>query len=105
LPEIDLEAVVSKGTYIRTLAVQIGERLELPAHLAKLRRTAVGSHRIEGARSFAELRGEPSELLPIERAVEHLALVAVGERSREDVSHGRRLAPAVVEEGAAGPIP
>jgi tRNA pseudouridine55 synthase len=44
----DLNVIVScsSGTYVRTLANDIGERLRLGAHLAALRRTAVGSFKI-----------------------------------------------------------
>jgi tRNA pseudouridine55 synthase len=41
--ELELRVQVSKGTYIRTLAEAIGERLGCGAHLKALRRTRVGS--------------------------------------------------------------
>src|SRR4051812_47701901 len=40
--EIDLRVACSKGTYIRTLAEDIGEALGCGGHLSALRRTAVG---------------------------------------------------------------
>lgn len=49
LPFFDIDVLCSKGTYIRTLAADIGERLGCGAHLAGLRRTAIGSLDIEGA--------------------------------------------------------
>ncbi|MFY9610009.1 MAG: tRNA pseudouridine(55) synthase TruB [Blastocatellia bacterium] len=47
-PSTDLNVIVScsSGTYIRTLANDIGERLGVGAHLAALRRTAVGGFKI-----------------------------------------------------------
>ncbi len=45
----------SSGTYVRTLAHDIGARLKVGAHLAALRRTAVGRFRIEDARTLDEL--------------------------------------------------
>lgn len=44
-PEFELEIHCSKGTYIRTLAEDIGERLGCGGHLAALRRTGVGPFR------------------------------------------------------------
>ncbi|MDR1010844.1 MAG: tRNA pseudouridine(55) synthase TruB [Opitutaceae bacterium] len=41
-PEIDFTVRCSKGTYIRTLAHDLGQKLECGAHLSKLRRTASG---------------------------------------------------------------
>jgi len=48
-PRVHLLAHVSKGTYIRTLAHDLGERLGCGAHLAALRRTAVGALRVDDA--------------------------------------------------------
>lgn len=42
-----LDVVCSKGTYVRTLAEDLGERLGCGAHLAALRRTASGSLTVE----------------------------------------------------------
>jgi tRNA pseudouridine55 synthase len=42
LPEVEFEVTCSKGTYVRTLAADIGERLGCGAHLGNLAREAVG---------------------------------------------------------------
>ena len=42
--DLDLEVHCSKGTYVRTLAEDIGERLGCGAHVSALRRTAVGPY-------------------------------------------------------------
>lgn len=47
--EFDLEVCCSKGTYIRTLAEDIGEALGCGAHLVGLRRTGIGPFVIDGA--------------------------------------------------------
>lgn len=49
-----IRIVCSKGTYIRTLAVQLGEQLGFPAHMASLVRTASGPYRKEDCRTLAE---------------------------------------------------
>lgn len=63
---IDVSVSCSKGTYIRTLAEDIGEALGCGAHLAALRRTAVGHLRVDEAvtletlaRSCEEVADEP----------------------------------------------
>lgn len=48
---IDFEVHVSKGTYIRSLANDIGQVLGCGAHLSALRRTAIGTYRVEDAAS------------------------------------------------------
>jgi tRNA pseudouridine55 synthase len=55
-PLLRLEVHCSKGTYIRSLARDIGEALGCGAYLSALRRTAIGSLRIESAVSFETLR-------------------------------------------------
>jgi tRNA pseudouridine55 synthase len=49
LPEVDFRVVCSKGTYIRSLARDFGQRLESGAHLTALRRTRIGEFRVEEA--------------------------------------------------------
>ncbi len=48
-PRLTLIARVSSGTYIRTLAADIGKALGTGGYLSKLRRLAVGGWRVEGA--------------------------------------------------------
>lgn len=48
-PVVKFEARVSSGTYIRTLAEDIGNHLEIGAHLSSLRRTQVGDFRADQA--------------------------------------------------------
>ncbi|WP_342525816.1 tRNA pseudouridine(55) synthase TruB [Chryseomicrobium sp. FSL W7-1435] len=73
--DFEIEVVCSKGTYIRTLAVQIGKLLGVPAHMKKLIRTQAGGFGVAETRTIqqvAELYEEQrmDELLqPIERSL------------------------------------
>jgi tRNA pseudouridine55 synthase len=51
----------SAGTYVRSLAHELGTAAGVPAHLKELRRTAIGNFRIEDAISFERLESEPIE--------------------------------------------
>lgn len=53
-PELVIRCKVSSGTYIRTLAEDIGERLGVGAYLTALRRTQVGEYRVEDAVKLPE---------------------------------------------------
>jgi len=53
--EIDVSC--SKGTYVRTLAADIGEALGCGAHLTALRRTRIGELGLDGAVTLAHLEG------------------------------------------------
>ena len=74
-----LDVWVTKGTYIRVLADDIGRRLGTFAHLTALRRTAVGDLRIEDAVPFTVI-DDDKKTTEEKRA----AVAAVG-----DVDHGR----------------
>lgn len=83
LPEIELEVHCSKGTYVRTLAEDIGRDLGCGGHVVGLRRTGVGPYH-EGGSAFVtldQLRGLAADegaavrldalLLPLESALGH----------------------------------
>ena len=70
-PDVTLELTCSAGTYVRSLAHDLGQALGCGAHLAALRRTAVGPFVLEHAQAPAELevafragRGERHVLSP-----------------------------------------
>jgi len=75
-PTLKIRVVCSAGTYIRVLAEDIGRALGVGAHLTELRRTRSGRFGIEEALAVDALASLPeprSALLPLERAVEHVA--------------------------------
>ena len=55
LPFVDIKIVCSKGTYIRQLADDIGEKLGCGAHLTELRRTRSGAFSLKDAVRFSAL--------------------------------------------------
>jgi tRNA pseudouridine55 synthase len=55
-PRVQFRCVVSKGTYIRALARDIGEQLECGGYLSALRRTAIGNFDVSDAVSIDELQ-------------------------------------------------
>jgi tRNA pseudouridine55 synthase len=91
LPRIDLDVTVSKGTYIRSLAVQIGDGLGLPSHLCGLRRTAVGRFQVADAIPIEDVSED--HLLKSSEAVAHLEQLVVSEEGCRNISHGRALVP------------
>ena len=54
-PDVSFEVACTKGTYIRALAHDFGERLGVGAHLIALCRVAIGSYRVEQAWSLEAL--------------------------------------------------
>jgi tRNA pseudouridine55 synthase len=66
--EVDIEVHCSSGTYIRAIARDLGEALDVGGHLTALRRTAVGPFGIDSARTLDEL-AESFAMTPISEAV------------------------------------
>lgn len=80
LPEVDIRVECSKGTYIRTLAHDLGQALGCGAHLSDLRRTASGDFRVSEALPVESLRDldleeMKSHLLPVDSANSHSSSV------------------------------
>ena len=63
LPEVTLEIECGKGTYIRSLARDLGERLGCGAHLTSLRRTQIGQYTVYEAISPEEFDAYIAEVL------------------------------------------
>ncbi len=78
-PFVQLMLSCSSGTYVRSLAHDLGEVLGCGAHLTALRRTAVGSFTLAEAVPLAALTPQnlPEYVRPPETAVAHLPVLAL----------------------------
>ena len=70
-------ARVSKGTYIRSLAVEIGNRLNFPAYLGSLRRIASGNFKIEDAVTIDEIEKDNFKIITMLDAMKNYKSVEV----------------------------
>ena len=86
----------SSGTYVRSLAADLGRLLGGGAHLRGLRRTGIGSFDVGEARP-----PDVAALLPPAEAMRDYARVTVGGDALDDVRHGRSL-PAFPGDGPWG---
>ncbi len=111
--EVVIDVSCSKGTYIRTLAEDIGEALGCGAHLSALRRTGSGAFRIEQAISLAALAAlaEPdreSWLRPVDAMLEDWPLLRLAENEAARFLCGLRRRVAMDDRSAIrvyGPEP
>jgi tRNA pseudouridine55 synthase len=90
------EVRCSKGTYVRTLAADIGERLGCGAHLAALRRTGIGSLDVVQAHSLADLEALTAEardalLLPPDSLLASLVEVRLDAADAARLRHGQAV--------------
>jgi tRNA pseudouridine55 synthase len=96
--EFSFRVVCSKGTYIRTLCVDIGKELGYPAHMSQLIRTESDGIALEDTLSFEEIERYRNEgkmaqhLLPLESCLTHLTRIQVDEHIKQKVLQGQKLA-------------
>lgn len=92
---IDVEC--GKGTFIRTLAVQIGERLGYPAHMSDLRRTRSGSFDEKDAitlstiRELEEVEARMEKLIPLEEIIKRWPSMTIPVNRERYIRNGGRL--------------
>ncbi len=92
----ELEVACSKGTYIRTLAEDIGAALGCGAHISALRRLKTGPFQAADMLDFAVLDADSAEaerersLLPMDVLVAHLPRLDVDDATAQRVLHGQR---------------
>ncbi|WP_426324556.1 tRNA pseudouridine(55) synthase TruB [Microbacterium sp. E-13] len=89
---VDLDVVVdcSSGTYIRSLARDLGAALGVGGHLTALRRTRIGPFDVAGAAAVDALAGAPL-MPPAEAAAAVLGRFDVTADEARDLRHGKRL--------------
>lgn len=103
LQHIPFQVVCSKGTYVRTLAVDLGKALGYPAHMSQLIRSETGGFTLEDAHTLDEVReavkrGDlTSVCYPLERLLPLFAQIEVGPEHLFAIANGQ-----VVEEDFFG---
>lgn len=92
-PLLEMQIVCSSGTYVRSLAHDLGRALDCGGHVKALRRTAIGSFVVEEAVSLEALDEEKltKQLLPAEAAVRHLPSLALSSDDAADLYYGRAI--------------
>lgn len=87
--DVRFRTTVGGGTYVRSLARDLGEALGCGAHLAALKRTAVGQFRLEHAKRAEDVTG--ADLRPAGLLVADLPSRSLAGDERDAVVHGRSL--------------
>lgn len=103
LPEVDFVVRCSKGTYVRTLAEDIGARLGGGAHLTALRRTGIGPLLIDAALTLEQIGAMEESargplLAPPDALLAHLPALTLEAAQRDSFLCGQ----AVQVSAAAG---
>lgn len=91
-PSFTFEVTCSKGTYVRTLAVDIGKKLGYPAHMSQLVRTKASFINMDDCLTFAEIEQKLTEndlrLISIEEAVSSMSQYTVDDDQKVKILNG-----------------
>ena len=93
--EAKLRVHCSKGTYIRTLAIDLGRALACGAHLTALRRTAIGEFDLNRAVTLEQLdaaQNRPHLLEPADALIASYPRLELDDASAASLLHGREVA-------------
>ncbi len=98
----------SKGLFVRTVAVTIGEKLGYPAHMSYLRRVASGPFKIESCLTMEEFKQRAEQgtltLMSIEEAMSAFPSVTVDAWVEKLVRNGVQLHHEQVKQTAYSPV-
>jgi len=106
-PYVDVRATCSKGTYIRTLCDDIGDRLGTGAHMTSLTRVRVGNFKIQDAATPEELQRGAESFFSIDEALWYFRELTLDHDSCKKLRNGIPIsissaAPFLSREGSDG---
>lgn len=95
-PDISFKVDCSKGTYVRTLANDIGEDLGTFAHLKSMTRTRLANFSLEEAYTIDQLtslyeKGDTSFILDIEKGLENFTKIDINDRFFQKLINGSKI--------------
>ncbi|MBA2937790.1 tRNA pseudouridine(55) synthase TruB [Paenibacillus sp. CGMCC 1.16610] len=99
-PEIHFRVSCSKGTYIRTLCVDIGKALGYPAVMSSLIRTSTGNIRQEQCLTFEQIKELKDQgmlqerMIPMDQAISHIPSVELSDQEATHAQQGKRISVA-----------
>ena len=97
MPEFTIRVKCSKGTYIRTICHDIGQKLSCGGAMVSLKRTKVGNFGIEDSYTLSRIEDMAKEgrlceiLLPVEKVFEKLPEIRVKEETMKALLNGNQL--------------
>lgn len=94
---VKIKALVSKGTYIRSLCVDLGAKIGVPSVMGELTRTTSGGFKVEDSLRIEELeglfeRGDLSFLKPLEGDLLGLRSYSINEEEHRKIMMGQKIA-------------
>lgn len=87
--EVFFSITCSGGTYIRSLAHDLGEAIGCGGHITQLRRTGAGEFMVDKAIPLDEVT--PFNIIPLGKALSHLPCAHLSALQTIDIRHGRTI--------------
>lgn len=88
-PKLVLRVACGSGTYIRSLAHDLGQSLRVGAYLAGLRRTKVGNWSIEDAVEIDDVKW--TDVMPLKDVLRNRPSMELNDEEYDDITHGRTM--------------
>ena len=86
-----IRCIVSKGTYIRSLIRDIGNKLNVPAVMKSLERTRIGSFTINDSYTLDDIKNDNYQIISLLDAFSIIPRIIVNEKMAKKVSNGMEL--------------
>ncbi len=93
-PFVEFKVLSSSGTYIRSLAYDIGEKLKTGAHLTSLRRVTSGKFDVKDAQSLSDLNEENKSLIPMGKVLD-INSITIESDVVEKIKFGQKLSESI----------
>lgn len=94
LPEITVKIRCSKGTYVRAIARDLGEKLNTGAYVKELQRLEISPFKVSDARSLDEILSSPAiqnVAIPLVDSIPFLNKIEVSEEEKHAIKKGIRI--------------
>ncbi len=110
LPEVRLHIECSSGTYVRSIAHDLGQRAGCGAHLTALVRTRSGDFHLDAARTLDQMQSLASTgrlveaLIPLEQMLPQFPVERVDDLTASQIRHGREFRVSPFRPQAAAPF-
>lgn len=109
LPDVTMEVACSSGTYVRSLAADLGKKLGPGAHLNALRRLSIGSFYLQDALNLEKVGRDHAEralqdrIIPLRDAIPHLREVQVDGQLGQKIRNGYQPPWEILRRGSSLP--
>jgi len=90
-PFLEFKCLAHRGTYMRSLARDVGEVLGCGAHLSKLIRLRVGPYKIDDSWKLSDIENGNFEIIEFRKALPHLKTITLREDAVWDFVHGSKV--------------